>query len=121
MDPKPISNNDNSVPHVFKAAGTACIGHLLDEGSHARADLAILVDARDLRGFGLTVLAGLAAVALAYLVYQRAKLEDPDRGTTDVLSAFGLGRSADGRRKIWPSITGYIFIPMYPPARTGSN
>ena len=32
-----------------------------------------------------------------------------------------IGTLRRGRRKIWPSITGYIFIPIYPLDKTGSK
>jgi PKD domain len=68
----------NSVLHIFKTAGhyTASVT-VLDDGSHERADLAILVDARRPPWLWVYILVGLAAVALAYLVYQRAKSKIP--------------------------------------------
>jgi PKD domain len=71
---KPSLIKTNSVPHVFKTAGkyTASVT-VLDDGSHARADLAILVDGRTPPWLWVYILVGLAVVALAYLVYPRAK------------------------------------------------
>ena len=75
---KPIRTTSNSVPHIFKAAGyyTASVT-LLNEGSQARADLAILVEARKSSWLWVYILAALAVLALAYLIFQRSKLKIP--------------------------------------------
>jgi hypothetical protein len=75
---KPSLIKTNSVPHVFKTAGkyTASVT-VLDDGSHARADLAILVGGRRHRWLWVYILVGVAVVALVYLVYPRAKSKIP--------------------------------------------
>jgi hypothetical protein len=75
---KPIRITSNSVPHIFKAAGnyTASVT-LLNDGSHARADLAILVDARRSSRVWVYILVALAVVTLVYLIFQRSKLKIP--------------------------------------------
>jgi hypothetical protein len=73
---QPIRITGNSVPHIFKASGnyTASVT-LLDDGSHARADVAILVDARRPSWLWVYILVVLAVVALAYLIFQKSKLK----------------------------------------------
>lgn len=75
---KPIRITSNSVSHIFKAAGnyTASVT-LLNDGSHARTDLAILVDARRSSRLWVYILAALAVVTLACLIFQRSKLKIP--------------------------------------------
>jgi len=75
---QPIRITSNSVSHVFKAPGHYTVSvALLNEGSHAHADLAISVDARRTSRLWVYILAALAVVTLAYLVFQRSKLNIP--------------------------------------------
>jgi hypothetical protein len=71
---QPIRITGNSVPHIFKVSGnyTASVT-LLDDGSQARANLAILVDAKRPSRLWAYMLVALAVVALAYLVYAKSK------------------------------------------------
>jgi hypothetical protein len=74
---KPSAITTNSVRHIFKTAGNYTASVTVLDGSRIRADLAILVDARRPPWLWVYILVGLAAVLLAYLVYQRAKSKIP--------------------------------------------
>jgi hypothetical protein len=75
---QPVRLIGNSVPHTFKASGnyTASVT-LLDDGSHARADLAISVDEKKTSRLWVYLLAALAVVTLASLIFRRSKLKIP--------------------------------------------
>ena len=67
----------------------------------------------------LYIAVGLGVAALAYLVI--SETESGDDGATDVLCAFGLGRSAGAAAKSDHQLRVIFSFQSYPPARTGSR